>query len=198
MLTLALLILVLTILIYQCRDIGKLWTKEWCHFSGPRCFSSAVYSYSAAIGDSVIDSMIFVLPTPYVWRLSRLAVRQRVELTLIFSLGLCVCIVALLQIPFIKRREGSVTYFGGTVNLLIAIQISLAIVAASLPDLRGRAFVARSFPKFSSVRHRSLVIAAEHCNSERARPSNKDQTSTREEMLPNPQKAIRDYVSEHC
>lgn len=64
------------------------------------------------------------------------------------------CVVALVQIPFIKRRADNMHYFGNTINKLIAIQLSLAIVAASLPDLR--ALIARSFPNFSPLHHRSL------------------------------------------
>jgi hypothetical protein len=101
--------------------------------------------------------MIFALPIPYVWRLSKLRARQRLGLMLVFGLGFIVCVVALLQIPFIKRREGNTRYFGSAVNMLIAIQISFAIIAASLPDLR--ALVARNFPKFSPLHHRSLATA---------------------------------------
>lgn len=119
-----------------------------------------MYSYSAAVGDSALDSLIFALPVPYVWRLSKLKTRQRVGLVVVFGLGFIVCVVALLQIPFIRRRMDYSSYFGGTINLLIAIQISLAIVAASLPDLR--ALVARSFPKFSPLHHRSLATAAQY------------------------------------
>ncbi|KAF2738929.1 FAD/NAD(P)-binding domain-containing protein [Polyplosphaeria fusca] len=145
---------VLTVLLVSCRDIGKLWTGHWQDFAGSMCFTSASYSYSAAIGDSVLDSMIFALPIPYVWRLSRVKTSQRIGLVVIFALGFIVCVVALLQIPFIRRRETKPTYFGGAINMLIAIQISLAIVAASLPDLR--ALLARSFPHFSPLHHRSL------------------------------------------
>jgi len=65
-----------------------------------------------------------------------------------------VCVVALLQIPFIKKRAEDMAYFGNTINLLVAVQLSLAIIAASLPDIR--ALVARSFPNFSPLHHRSL------------------------------------------
>jgi hypothetical protein len=158
-LSLAQFVEVFTVLIVLCKDISKLWTDDWLDFRGSQCFSSAVYSYSAAIGDSVVDSMIFALPIPYVWRLSKLRLRQRLGLMLIFGLGFIVCVVALLQIPFIKRREGNTRYFGSAVNMLIAIQITFAIVAASLPDLR--ALVARNFPNFSPLHHRSLVTAGQ-------------------------------------
>jgi hypothetical protein len=164
-LTLILFIEVFTVLLVYCKDIGKLWTSDWLDFRGSQCFSSAVYSYSAAIGDSVTDSMIFALPIPYVWRLSKLRARQRCGLVVVFGLGFIVCVVALLQIPFIKKREGSTTYFGSSVNILIAIQISFAIIAASLPDLR--ALVARNFPKFSPLHHRSLVTAERVGDQER-------------------------------
>jgi hypothetical protein len=157
---------VFVVLIVYCKDIGQLWTDNWLGFTGSQCFSSAVYSYSAAIGDSIIDSMIFTLPIPYVWRLSKLRVRQRFGLVVIFGLGFIVCVVALLQIPFIRKREGSKTYFGSTVNILVAIQISFAIIAASLPDLR--ALIARNFPNFSPLHHRSLVSEARHGNGGRA------------------------------
>ncbi|KAF2793200.1 hypothetical protein K505DRAFT_244962 [Melanomma pulvis-pyrius CBS 109.77] len=149
---------VFTVLIVFCRAIPKLWTKGYLSFSGSQCFSSSTYSYSAAIGDSIIDCLIFALPIPYVWRLSKLKARQRFGLIIIFALGFTVCVVALLQIPFIRRREDHAGYFGGAINLLIAIQVSLAIIAASLPDLR--ALIARSFPKFSPLHHRSLATAA--------------------------------------
>lgn len=149
---------VFTVLLVYCKNISKLWTENYLDFTGTKCFSSSPYSYSAAIGDSVLDLLIFALPIPYVWSLSKLRARQRIGLMIIFALGFFVCVVALLQIPFIKRRETHATYFGGTINMLTAIQISLAIIAASLPDIR--ALIARSFPNFSPLHHRSLVTAA--------------------------------------
>jgi hypothetical protein len=164
---------VLTVLIVLCEDISKLWTTHWLDFSGSQCFSSALYSYSAAIGDSIVDSMIFALPIPYVWQLSKLRVRQRLGLVLVFGLGFIVCVVALLQIPFIKRREGNMRYFGSAVNMLIAIQISFAIIAASLPDLR--ALVARSFAKFSPLHHRSLAkTGRESCGDNQGRSADQN------------------------
>lgn len=170
---------VLTVLIVLCEDISKLWTRNWLDFTGSQCFSSAIYSYSAAIGDSIVDSLIFALPIPYVWQLSKLKIRQRLGLVLIFGLGFVVCIVALLQIPFIKRREGNMRYFGSAVNILVAIQISFAIIAASLPDLR--ALIARSFSKFSPLHHRSLATVSSS-DEERHRGGRSDV----EQGFPNP------------
>jgi hypothetical protein len=183
-LALILFIEVFTVLIVYCKDIGQLWTDHWLDFSGSQCFSSAIYSYSAAIGDSVIDSMIFTLPIPYVWRLSKLRARQRFGLMLIFGMGFIVCVVALLQIPFIKKREGSTTYFGTSVNILVAIQISFAIIAASLPDLR--ALIARNFPNFSPLHHRSLVTAAGRGNGGRAQTFDEERGSPTGDMLEDP------------
>lgn len=149
---------VLAVLIIYCKEINTLWTKDWLDFTGSRCFSSALYSYSAAIGDSVVDSLIFALPIPYIWRLSKLRLRQRCGLMVVFGLGFVVCVVALLQIPFIRRHEGDTQYFGSAVNILVAIQISFAIIASSLPD--PRALLARSLPNFSSLHHRSFVTGA--------------------------------------
>jgi hypothetical protein len=187
-LALLLFIEVFTVLIVYCKDIGTLWTKDWLDFTGSQCFSSAIYSYSAAIGDSVIDSMIFALPIPYVWRLSKLRARQRFGLVIIFGMGFVVCVVALLQIPFIKKREGSTTYFGTTVNILVAIQVSFAIIAASLPDLR--ALIARNFPNFSPLHHRSLVTAAENGNAGRVQAFDRSRGLHTGEMSEDPRAAF--------
>jgi hypothetical protein len=179
---------VFTVLLVYCRDIGQLWTKDWLNFSGSQCFSSALYSYSAAIGDSVVDSMIFALPIPYVWRLSKLRTRQRLGLIVIFGLGFVVCVVALLQIPFIKKREGSKTYFGTTVNILVAIQVSFAIIAASLPDLR--ALIARKFRNFSPLHHRSLVTGQDRGSGGRAAAFDEERGSGPGEMAEDPRLAF--------
>jgi hypothetical protein len=84
--------------------------------------------------------------------LKKLPIRQRVGLVVVFGLGLVVCAVALMQIPFIKMRAEDSMYFGGTINLLVAIQLGLAIVAASLPDVR--ALIARSWKGWSPLGHR--------------------------------------------
>lgn len=85
----------------------------------------------------MLDLLIFTLPVPFVLSLSQVAVRQRVTLVIVFALGIVVCGVALVQVPFIRRREQQGTYFGSAINVLIAIQIALAIIAASAPDLRA-------------------------------------------------------------
>ena len=136
-LTTALFVVVLSVLIAYCSDIHKLWTSSWHTFTGSQCFSSAMYSYTAAVGDCVTDLCIFLLPVPFVLSLSQVQLRQRCTLVALFALGVVVCGVALMQVPFIKRREKHGTYFGPAINILVAIQISLAIVAASLPDLRA-------------------------------------------------------------
>jgi hypothetical protein len=179
---------VFVVLIVYCKDIGQLWTSHWAGFTGSQCFSSPIYSYSAAIGDSVMDSMIFALPIPYVWRLSKLRARQRIGLIIVVSLGFVVCIVALIQIPFIRKREGSTTYFGTTVNILVAIQISFAIIAASLPDLR--ALITRSFPQFSPLHHRTLASAAERDNGGRNHGLGLERGSFFDDMARDPRMAF--------
>ena len=128
---------VLSVLVASCADIYALWTPGWRSFTGSYCFSSPAYSYTAAVGDCVTDLCIFLLPTPFVLSLSQVRLRQRFTLAVVFALGVIVCGVALVQLPFIKRRQKHTMYFGSVINVLVAIQISLAIVAASLPDLRA-------------------------------------------------------------
>lgn len=136
-LTILLSITILSILAASCSDIYALWTTEWRSFTGSHCFSSPAYSYTAAVGDCVTDLCIFLLPTPFVLSLSQVRLRQRFTLAVVFALGVMVCGVALVQLPFIMRRQKHAMYFGSVINLLVAVQISLAVVAASLPDLRA-------------------------------------------------------------
>ncbi|KAJ4990526.1 integral membrane protein [Stagonosporopsis vannaccii] len=137
LLTICLFVAVLSVLIASCSDIYKLWTPHWRSFTGSTCFSSPAYSYTAAVGDCVLDLCIFTLPVPFVLSLSQVGMRQRFTLVVVFALGVVVCGVALVQVPFIMRREKQGTYFGPAINMLVAIQIAIAIVAASLPDLRA-------------------------------------------------------------
>ena len=136
-LAIALFVAVLSVLVATCSNIYTLWTPEWRSFTDSHCFSSPAYSYTAAVGDCVTDLCIFLLPTPFVLSLSQVRLRQRFTLAVVFALGVMVCGVALVQLPFIKRRQKHAMYFGSVINVLVAIQISLAIVAASLPDLRA-------------------------------------------------------------
>lgn len=149
-LTITLFAVVLSVLIAFCSDIYTLWTPDWRTFTGSHCFSSPAYSYTAAIGDSVTDLCIFMLPIPFVLSLSQVRMRQRFTLVVVFALGVVVCGVALVQIPFIMRRQKHTMYFGSVINVLVAIQISLAIVAASLPDLRALLKRVRNKKKESS------------------------------------------------
>ena len=144
---------VLTILSTLCSKIHLLWTPSWRTFHAPQCFSSPLYSYAAAIGDTLVDALIFALPLPYVWRLSKLQARQRAGLVVVFGLGFLVCAVAMAQNPFIRRRLDDGMYFGGAINLLVAVQVSVGIVAASLPDLR--ALGARVGAGLAPLHHRS-------------------------------------------
>jgi hypothetical protein len=156
-LSLAQMLQLVIMLAYFCNDLRDLYHGNIIGYSNPRCSNAYAFTYSGAIGDAVIDFMIYVLPIPYVWGLRRLRLDQRIGLVFVFGVGIIACFFALLQIPFIIKnyRYNSGTqqsWFGSQVSLFIAIELALGLIAASLPDLRG--LIARSVPGFmGAFRH---------------------------------------------
>jgi hypothetical protein len=89
------------VLALYCNDITDLYRGHFKTYSNPRCSNAYAFTYSGAIGDAVIDAMIYILPLPYVWGLKKLKLEQRLGLVFVFGIGIVACIFALLQIPFI-------------------------------------------------------------------------------------------------
>jgi hypothetical protein len=146
-----------TMLASRCNDIRDLYRGDIVGYNNPRCSDAYAFTYSGAIGDAVLDFIIYVLPISYVWGLRRLRLDQRIGLVFVFGIGIVACFFALLQIPFIIKnyRFDAATkqsWFGSEVSLFIAIELALGLIAASLPDLRG--LIARSWPGFmDAFRH---------------------------------------------
>ena len=69
-------------------DIDDLYRKDLAGFDNPKCAFNSAFTYSAAIGDAVIDAVIYILPIPYIWGLRQIRLEQRIGLVLVFGMGL--------------------------------------------------------------------------------------------------------------
>ena len=69
-------------------DIGDLYRGQLEHYSNAKCAFNSAFTYSGAIGDAVIDAIIYLLPIPYIWGLRQIRFEQRVGLVVVFGLGL--------------------------------------------------------------------------------------------------------------
>jgi hypothetical protein len=67
--SLAQMLQLIIMLAYFCNDIRDLYHGNTIDYSNPKCSNAYAFTYSAAIGDAVIDFMIYVLPILYVWGL---------------------------------------------------------------------------------------------------------------------------------
>jgi hypothetical protein len=158
-----------------CNDIRDLYHHDIGHYHNAQCSDAYAFTYSGAIGDAVIDAMIYVLPIPYVWGLRKLRLDQRLGLVFVFGIGIVACFFALLQIPFIiknYRHDPSTgeSWFGSQVALFIGIELALGLVAASLPDLRG--LIARTIPGFmAAFRHTDESYRPTNDTVSRQRPN---------------------------
>jgi hypothetical protein len=85
-------------------DITDLYRGRYETYSNPHCANAYAFTYSGAIGDAVIDAMIYILPLSYVWGLRKLKLEQRIGLYCVFGMGLIACLFPLLQIPFIIKN----------------------------------------------------------------------------------------------
>jgi hypothetical protein len=157
------------LLAVYCDDITDLYKGHYQDYSNPHCANAYAFTYSGAIGDAVIDFLIYVLPLPYVWGLRKLKLEQRIGLVFVFGMGMIACLFALLQIPYIIKNyrynpETGQSWFGAQVSTFIAIELCLGLTAASLPDLRG--LFARIKPGFmAAVRHVDESSSGQATNS---------------------------------
>jgi len=124
-------------------DIGDLYRGQLEHYSNAKCAFNSAFTYSGAIGDAVIDAIIYLLPIPYIWGLRQIRFEQRMGLVVVFGLGLVyvalhqlptsqsrldadhihsACVFALIQIPFIisnyRTRDGEQCKFSEPCALL--------------------------------------------------------------------------------
>ncbi|KAL8824702.1 MAG: hypothetical protein Q9170_008072 [Blastenia crenularia] len=103
---------------------------------GGRCINVQSYFLSAGAINTITDFVLLALPIPILWHL-RTGTRQKVLLTLIFTVGLTVCIVSVIRLVVLSQVNTSdITWNYVPAACWSAAEPSIAVVSACLPSLR--------------------------------------------------------------
>ncbi|CAG8060300.1 unnamed protein product [Penicillium salamii] len=112
----------------QCWPVQYFWTRE----IGGDCMSGQT-TFFIIIGalSTVEDIFILCLPLPVVWKL-QMPRHEKIELTILFTIGCLVCIFSILRIVELQRYETSNLTYASSFSLIWAIlELDMAIVCGS-------------------------------------------------------------------
>jgi hypothetical protein len=110
------------------------------------------------------DLLVALLPVRVIWTL-QIALRQKVALLAILTIGWFVCVVSILRLHALIGLLTHVddnTYYSAPAAYWSSIEMNLAIVCASLPALKP--LVSKIVPGFSSTRESSGRYGNGHSN----------------------------------
>jgi hypothetical protein len=108
-----------------------------------------IWYVNAAINIST-DLAVAFLPVRVIWKL-QIAIRPKIALIAILSIGWFVCVVSILRLHtliVLVAHESDSTYYSAPAAYWSSIEMNLAIVCASLPALKP--LVVKIIPGFSS------------------------------------------------
>ncbi|KAH7333395.1 hypothetical protein BKA65DRAFT_403405 [Rhexocercosporidium sp. MPI-PUGE-AT-0058] len=120
-----------------------------------KCIPFLPLWYTYAVVNIITDFSIFILPLPALKSL-QLPKRQKIILFVIFGLGLFTCAISLVRIRFLKVAAKSTDPTWDNVDAATwsLLELSLAIISASLPTLRT--LLVKIVPQLSSLSSRKL------------------------------------------
>ncbi|KAL4796768.1 hypothetical protein BDV19DRAFT_387961 [Aspergillus venezuelensis] len=146
-------------LAFQCDPVRAFWNTDSAgvaELGTPSCSSSdtrfGIYKYQAVLMFAT-DAVLFVLPIPETYKL-HLPLKERLQLLLVFGLGLLACVAAGGRIAGLVHMEGmsDETYTSAIPLLCIILEFTLAMIAISLPCLRSIPFKAPALSNSSIQR----------------------------------------------
>ncbi|KAI1466468.1 uncharacterized protein F4812DRAFT_79497 [Daldinia caldariorum] len=116
------------------------------------CIDLPMFMFATSIVNTALDLAVLAIPVPLLRKL-RIAPRQRVALTAVFTVGAVVCVASIMRLLALYRlmpRSSSSTptqdpsVSGLPVGIWSGVELDLAIICACLPTLRP--MLARAFP----------------------------------------------------
>ncbi|KAJ5479578.1 hypothetical protein N7530_005087 [Penicillium desertorum] len=118
--------------IFQCTPVQYYYNKD---LKG-HCMSGQVQFFQVMGSIALVeDVIIFCLPIPVFWRL-QVNRRQKLGLTLVFSLGLLVCIFSLMRlIEFRKFQLTDLAASSAKESIWTCLELDVAIICGCLPFL---------------------------------------------------------------
>ncbi|PLB40681.1 uncharacterized protein BDW47DRAFT_100645 [Aspergillus candidus] len=119
--------------IFQCWPVERYWKR---HIKG-HCIRHQVALFMSTAGLSLgEDVALLLLPLVVVWRL-KLVLQQKIQLTLLFSVGTLVCVFSLMRLVELKHYDPTnFTRSGSLETLYTTLEINLAIICASVVLMR--------------------------------------------------------------
>ncbi|KAI4911282.1 uncharacterized protein J4E92_010338 [Alternaria infectoria] len=115
-----------------------------------KCIDNKTIWYVNASINIVTDLLVAFLPVRVIWTL-QIAMRQKIALLAILTIGWFVCVVSILRLHalvVLVAHPDDNTYYSAPTAYWSAIEMNLAIVCASLPALKP--LVVKIIPGFSS------------------------------------------------
>lgn len=135
--------------IFTCVPVHAYW--KILEQPGAKCIDNKTIWYVNASINIFTDLIVAFLPVRVIWTL-QIALRQRVALMAILTIGWFVCVVSILRlhalIVLVDHPDDN-TYYSAPTAYWSAIEMNLAIVCASLPALKP--LVVKIIPGFSST-----------------------------------------------
>ncbi|KAL1795429.1 hypothetical protein ACET3X_005653 [Alternaria dauci] len=135
--------------IFTCVPVHAYW--KILERPGAKCLDNRSIWYANASINILSDLVVAFLPVRVIWTL-QIALRQRLALMTILTIGWFVCIVSILRlhalIPLLNNPDDS-TYYSAPAAYWSNIEMNLAIVCASLPALKP--LIIKIIPGFSST-----------------------------------------------
>lgn len=122
----------LPISIFQCVPIKAIWDS----MINAKCIDLAAEITVMSIMSIITDVIVLVLPIRPVWGL-QMSRSKKWQLSLIFALGGCTCVVTAVRLIYIKRYSSNdATWDDVECGELSAIECCTGIIASSLPACR--------------------------------------------------------------
>ncbi|PCD22337.1 hypothetical protein AU210_016126 [Fusarium oxysporum f. sp. radicis-cucumerinum] len=119
------------VVIFHCKPVDKAWNPQ----KEGTCLNLKLFYYISFAIKFVTDVCLFIQPIPAVWKL-QLSKAKRLGAILMLSLGLFVCIIAIIRVSFISQLRTDVTKDLVIPMIWSQVEVSVLVVCASIPSLR--------------------------------------------------------------
>ncbi|KAF1811870.1 hypothetical protein P152DRAFT_35705 [Eremomyces bilateralis CBS 781.70] len=119
--------------LFSCWPIQKYWESR----TGEECTDEGTRILAATVTNIVTDLIVVLMPVGAIWRMNR-ALREKLILIVLVSLGLVACVASIVRGASMAMalEESDDTWVGGPVFAWIVVECNLAIICISVPALR--------------------------------------------------------------
>ncbi|KAK6226428.1 cfem domain-containing protein [Colletotrichum tabaci] len=149
--------------LFQCQPISLAWTF-WTGEATGKCVDIVLLALSHAGINITLDLWMLILPATQIWGMN-LAVRKKVAIMAMFSLGLFLTIVSIIRIPailYFRQHPLNPTVAMMPSVIWSDIELNVGVFTASIPNIRQ--FVVRFILRQSDKKKR--LTAARSGNTE--------------------------------